>query len=143
MMRREEEDDPQVRVLHELSSMILHILNTPPLITLPFTALEIPSSSINPTSWRVSPVMFAALFLGISVALMLFGSIIFVIGLILLPWIIALSLIFYFAGIFSTLLGFGHAFLCWAVSPRDVPGNSSFLNSYLYSQNTRNISLFS
>ncbi|XP_021713708.1 uncharacterized protein LOC110681869 isoform X1 [Chenopodium quinoa] len=122
-MSRNEEDDPQIRVLYDLCSMIFHILRYPTPITLPF-----PSSSLsirrNTTPYyptQISPESFACLFLGISLTLMILGSVAFLIGFILMPWIIGLVLVFYFAGFLSNLSDFGRSFLCWALSPQHVP----------------------
>ncbi|KAH0878628.1 hypothetical protein HID58_066022 [Brassica napus] len=49
------------------------------------------------------PSGFASLLLGISVALMLCGSLTFFIGFLLLPWVLALIIVFYVAGIVSAI----------------------------------------
>ncbi|XP_010680009.2 uncharacterized protein LOC104895249 [Beta vulgaris subsp. vulgaris] len=125
------ENDPQIRVLYDLFSMIIHILRWPTPVTHRFPARfspEIPSSSSsirrNTTPYyttQMSPASFACLFLGISLTLMVFGSVAFLIGFILMPWIIGLVLIFYFAGFLSSLSDFGQSFLTWALFPQDVP----------------------
>lgn len=131
-MSRNEEEDPQIRVLYDLCSMIFHVLRCPPPVTPPFPATLSPanpsssSSSIrrDTTAYylaQISPASFACLFLGISVSLMILGSVTFLIGFILMPWIIGLVLIFYFAGFLSNLSDFGRSFLCWALPPQDVP----------------------
>ncbi|KAJ9540339.1 hypothetical protein OSB04_026845 [Centaurea solstitialis] len=106
-------DDDQTRVLYQLCSMIINILALPPLpIPFPTTAFirtTLPSSSSSSTSAspqpssQLSATAFAALFIGISFVLMLFGSAIFVIGCMLMPCVIALVMLFYFAGIVSNL----------------------------------------
>ncbi|XP_021727920.1 uncharacterized protein LOC110695039 [Chenopodium quinoa] len=125
------EEDPQIRVLYDLCSMIFHILRYPTPITLPFPATLSPENSLSSSSIRrnttpyyptqISPASFACLFLGISLTLMILGSVAFLIGFILMPWIIGLVLVFYFAGFLSNLSDFGRSFLCWALSPQHVP----------------------
>lgn len=44
-------------------------------------------------------------------ALMLCGSVTFVIGFILMPWVLGLVMIFYFFGLVSNLSGLGNAIL--------------------------------
>ncbi|KAI3793861.1 hypothetical protein L1987_36484 [Smallanthus sonchifolius] len=91
-------------VLYQLFSMIVNILGSPPLpIPFPFpTAATLASSSSAPSP-QVSPIGFAGLFIGISFAMMLFGTAIFVIGFMLMPLIIALVMLFYLARIVSNL----------------------------------------
>ncbi|KAK2992904.1 hypothetical protein RJ640_028146 [Escallonia rubra] len=127
------EQDEQSRVFYDLCTMIIHILGSPPL-PIPFPSLVGPSLSASPSSSpsnrtsQISPTAFASLFLGISLALMLFGSVIFVVGFILMPWVIALVLLFYFAGLVSTLSALGRAIVSSAASlPKDV--QFSFPNS--------------
>ncbi|KNA11231.1 hypothetical protein SOVF_137090 [Spinacia oleracea] len=123
------DEDPQTRVLHDLCSMIFNILRCPPTITLPSPATFSPenasSSSIRRNTAQyypeqISPTAFACLFLGISLILMILGSVAFLIGFILMPWIIGLVLVFYFAGILSNLSYFGRSCLSWAFFPQDV-----------------------
>ncbi|CAI9272839.1 unnamed protein product [Lactuca saligna] len=107
------DQDDRTRVLYQLCSMIINILGSPPLpIPFPFptsfvgaTVASSSSSSSAPSPQRphVSPTGFAALFISISFALMLFGSAIFVIGVMLMPLVIALVMLFYLAGIVSNL----------------------------------------
>jgi hypothetical protein len=51
----------------------------------------------------MSPAAAASMLLGASVALMLCGSVTFAIGLLLMPWVAGLALLFGFAGAVSTL----------------------------------------
>lgn len=113
------EQDQQTRVLYDLCSMIIHILRTPPL-PVSFPSLLGPSllssppdsSSSAPPPLEISPAAFGSLFIGISIALMLFGSVTFIIGLILMPLVITLVLLFYIVGIISNLSEFGRTILC-------------------------------
>ncbi|KAK6135097.1 hypothetical protein DH2020_031160 [Rehmannia glutinosa] len=107
------EQDQQIRVLYELCSMTIHILRSPPLpISFPSLSLlsSPPSSSSSPPP-QISPAAFGSLFIGISVALMLFGSVTFVIGFILMPVVITLLMLFYIAAVVSSLSEFGRAIL--------------------------------
>ncbi|KAL0377279.1 UNVERIFIED_CONTAM: hypothetical protein Sradi_3033400 [Sesamum radiatum] len=106
------EQDRHTRVLYELCSMIIHILRSPPLpICFPsLSLLSSPPSSSSSLPPQISPAAFGSLFIGISIALMLFGSVTFVIGLILMPLVITLVLLFYFVGIVSNLSEIGSTF---------------------------------
>ncbi|GMH15043.1 hypothetical protein Nepgr_016884 [Nepenthes gracilis] len=125
-MRTEQEDeDEQFKVLYELCSMIIHVVRCPPPLTFPSPALYSPEGSSSSSkhltaSAQISPPAFASLFLGISLALMLFGSLTFVIGIILMPWVIGFVLLFYFAGIVSNLFEFAGSLLGLASSWKDM-----------------------
>ncbi|KAK6928542.1 hypothetical protein RJ641_007133 [Dillenia turbinata] len=119
--QQEEEHDDQSSVLYQLCSMIYHILESPP-PSIPVLCSSSSSSSstsatprrlnVTTASQQISPTAFAYLFLGISLALMLFGSVTFVIGFILMPCIVGMILVFYAAGIVSNLSELGHAIFC-------------------------------
>jgi hypothetical protein len=114
------DQDPQSSVFYELCSMIFQILRTPPL-SLPFPTL----TNVGPSSYKtISPAAFGSLFIGISVALMLFGSLTFFIGFILMPLVIGLVLLFYFAGFVSSLSELGRSILCPVDSQKNGPGKS-------------------
>ncbi|KAK6912959.1 hypothetical protein RJ641_022560 [Dillenia turbinata] len=128
--QEEEQDDPS-RVLYQLCSMIYHILKSPPLSN-PILSNSPSSSSstsaiprslnVTTASQQISPTAFASLFLGISLALMLFGSVTFVIGIILMPWVVGLVLVFFVAGIVSNLSELGRAIFCSpSSSSNDMP----------------------
>ncbi|GFP81569.1 hypothetical protein PHJA_000300200 [Phtheirospermum japonicum] len=72
--------------------MTIHILRSPPLpVSFPnlfVLSLSPPSSSSPPR--QISPAAFGSLFIGISIALMLFGSATFIIRFILMPLVITL-----------------------------------------------------
>lgn len=130
-MRRQDHNhnhnQQQSRVLYELSSLILNILRHPPSPAIQFSD-HLPSSSEAPVRIRspapaqITPAGFASLMLGISLALMLCGSVTFFIGFMLLPWVVGLVMVFYFVGLISGLSVLGRAFLCYATSPRkDIP----------------------
>ncbi|KAK2359976.1 hypothetical protein P8452_64089 [Trifolium repens] len=111
MIHQEEEDQP-TKALYELCSMIIYTLKFPPY---PYSSTSTASSSSSSskrqpwwmttlqTSSQDSPAAFASLFLGICLAFMLFGSVTFLIGLLLLPWITLLVLVFYVAAFVSNL----------------------------------------
>lgn len=54
-------------------------------------------------SVSMSPAAAASMLLGASVALMLCGSVTFALGLLLMPWVAGLALLFGFAGAVNTL----------------------------------------
>ncbi|KAL4577101.1 hypothetical protein LXL04_013204 [Taraxacum kok-saghyz] len=105
---RDQVQDDRTRVLYQLCSMIINILSSPPL-PIPFPSTFVgatvasSSSAPSPPRSRVSPPGFAAVFIVISIALMMFGSAIFVIGFMLMPLVIGLVMLFFLAGIVSNL----------------------------------------
>lgn len=109
----------QTRVLYELCSMTTHLLRSPPFsITFPGGVRSLitssqASSSSSPPPPQISPAALGSLFVGASIALMLFGSVVFVIGLVMMPLVITLVLLFYVAEIVSGLSEIGRAVL-WA-----------------------------
>lgn len=142
MMRRQQQDQ-QSRVFYELSALVLNILRSPP-SPIPFpdhsTAEAVSTTSSSSSTSRrsspaaqISPAGFASLLLGISLALMLCGSVTFFIGFILMPWVLGLVMVFYVAGIVSALSMLGRSLLCYATAPptprKDIPGErySQFL----------------
>ncbi|KAB1201263.1 hypothetical protein CJ030_MR0G004519 [Morella rubra] len=143
MMRRQDQNE-QSRVFYELSALVLNILRCPP-SPVPFSDQSPPaavtssssSSSISRRSspaTQISPAGFASLLLGISLALMLCGSVTFFIGFLLMPWVLGLVMVFYVAGIVSALSMLGRSLICYAMAPpmpvKDIPGEncSKFLD---------------
>jgi hypothetical protein len=143
MMRRQQQDQ-QSRVFYELSALVLNILRSPP-SPIPFSdhspAADVTTTSSSSSSSsrrstpmpQISPAGFASLLLGISLALMLCGSVTFFIGFILMPWVLGLVMVFYVAGIVSALSMLGRSLICYATAPptprKDIPGErySQFL----------------
>ncbi|KAK4721528.1 hypothetical protein R3W88_011761 [Solanum pinnatisectum] len=66
---------------------------------------------------QITPAEFASLLLGISFALMLCGSITFFIGFLMMPWVLALVMLFYVAGIVYSLTMIGRAIFSHISSP--------------------------
>ncbi|KAE9454772.1 hypothetical protein C3L33_13342, partial [Rhododendron williamsianum] len=136
-MRRQQ--DEQSRVFCELSALILNILRSPPAPIhfadhspappAPVRFSDHPPAPVNrrrPSTPPISPAGFASLLLGISLALMLCGSVTFFIGFMLMPWVLGLVMFFYVVGIVSSLSMIGRAILCHtAASPpsprKEVP----------------------
>ncbi|KAK3166358.1 hypothetical protein QOZ80_1AG0044780 [Eleusine coracana subsp. coracana] len=86
--------DHHSRLIRELCALIVTIVS-------PATAAPVrPRSSPAPVT---SPAAVASMLLGASMALMLCGSVTFAIGLLLMPWVFGLALLFGFAGAVSTL----------------------------------------
>ncbi|CAN6550976.1 unnamed protein product [Malus baccata var. baccata] len=137
MMRRQQEQDQQSRVFYELSALVLNLLRSPP-TPIQFSdnsTVMPPSSSSSSSSLRrppaastaqISPAGFASLMLGISMALMLCGSVTFFIGFLLMPWVLGLVMVLYVAGILWSLSVLGKSILCYASAPstprKDIPG---------------------
>lgn len=114
-MRAEEEHDDSW-VLYELCSMIVCVLKFQLPTTLPFryppaASTSRQSSPLLLSPAHFSPAAFGFLFLVISFALMLFGSVTFAIGLILAPWVVLFVLFFYVARIVSNLSELARAIL--------------------------------
>lgn len=129
------QEDPQSRVLHEISSLLLKILRSPP-PPVPFSdhvlelssAISSSSSRILPSS-QITPAGVASLLLGISLALMLCGSVTFFLGFMLMPWIFVLVMIFYLVGLVSSLSMLGRSILCCFTAPTPRKDfNGEFLN---------------
>lgn len=113
-MRRQQ--DQQSRVFYELSALVLNLLRSPP-SPAPFSEHSPEVYTRRPTTTQISPAGFASLLLGISLALMLCGSVTFFIGFILMPWVLGLVMVFYFVGIVSNLSVLGRAIICQATAP--------------------------
>ncbi|KAL8478805.1 hypothetical protein ACS0TY_030617 [Phlomoides rotata] len=99
------EHDP----LYEMRSMIGHILRSP---------APLPPVSFDSTP----PAAFGLLFIGISMALMLFGILTFFIGFVLMPLVFVLLLLFYFVRIVSKLWEIVRTILC--------PSSTACCNKY-------------
>lgn len=119
--------DEQSRVLYELSRLILSILRSPPSSpAIQFAADDIvPAAPIQGPRRRnergnvaaqITPAGFASFMLGISLALMLGGWVTFLIGFMLMPWVIGLVMVLYVVGFVSGLSVLGRSILCAAVS---------------------------
>ncbi|GLT38866.1 hypothetical protein SLA2020_130840 [Shorea laevis] len=125
MMRRQQQQqnrqqDQQSKVLYELSALVLSLLRSPP-ASIPFTDQSPVQSRRPPSSTSttnpITPAGFAFLMLGISVALMLCGSVTFFIGFMLMPWVIGLVMVFYVVGIVSTVSMLGRSILYSVKAP--------------------------
>ncbi|KAK7379588.1 hypothetical protein VNO80_05052 [Phaseolus coccineus] len=123
--RRGGYQDQQYRALYDLSALVLNLIRSPP-TPLPFSDNVPPPASPPSAPPQITPAGFASLLLGISLALMLCGSVTFFIGFVLMPWVLGLVMLFYVAGILSSLSVFGRSILCYATAPpsprKDIPG---------------------
>ncbi|KAF1876165.1 hypothetical protein Lal_00006796 [Lupinus albus] len=114
-MLRMGQEDEQSRILCELSALVYNMLRTP-----------MDGGLSNRSLPEITPAGFASLLLGMSLALMVCGSVTFVIGFMLMPWVIGLVMVLYVAGILSSL----SSFLSWVAGPRKdvpLPGYGSFI----------------
>ncbi|KAL8038837.1 hypothetical protein ABFX02_11G133900 [Erythranthe guttata] len=110
------------RELEEIWTMMIHMFRSPPIHHLiSFPTLTLSSQPSNNNYWQISP-----LFIGISVALMLFGVLTFFIGFLLLPLVIILCSIFCFARLVSKLFEFGRSLLCPASSSTYSSSSSNY-----------------
>jgi hypothetical protein len=125
MMRRQNQDQ-QSRVLDELSALVFNLLRSPSTPISFSDQFPVPSTSVRRRLPGITPGGFASLLLGISLALMLCGSVTFFIGFLLMPWVLGLVMVFYVAGIVSTVSMLGRSILCHATTPsprKEIPGN--------------------
>ncbi|XP_031272791.1 uncharacterized protein LOC116131271 [Pistacia vera] len=129
MMRRQQQQqqqDQQSRIFYELSALVLNILRSPP-SPMPYSdqsseaVVSSTRRSSSSSSMQISPAGFASLMLGISLALMLCGSVTFFIGFMLMPWVLGLVMVFYVAGIVSTISVLGKSIFCYAMAPPSSP----------------------
>ncbi|CAI8618526.1 unnamed protein product [Vicia faba] len=116
--------DQQSKIIYELSSLVFNLLQFPPTPVsfsdrAPIMPVPPSVSSLRRSmaASQITPAGFVSLLLGISMSLMLCGSVTFVIGFMLLPWILGLVLVFYVVGVVSAISVFGRSILCFA-SPR-------------------------
>ncbi|XP_073306733.1 uncharacterized protein [Primulina huaijiensis] len=119
--------DHNSKILYELSSLVMNIMRSPPSpVGFSDQTPAIHHRRRAATSLeQITPAGFASLLLGISLALMLCGSVTFFIGFMLMPWIIGLVMFLYFVGIVSSISMIGRAILCNNSGPsspsKDVP----------------------
>ncbi|KAL2343475.1 hypothetical protein Fmac_004760 [Flemingia macrophylla] len=108
------QQDHQSRLFCELSALLFNLLRSP---------LLPPDSPPrrSPPPPQITPAGFASLLLGISVALMLCGSVTFFIGFVLMPWVLGLVTLLYVAGVVSSLSVLGRSILCYAAPRKDLP----------------------
>jgi len=74
---------------------------------------------------QVTPAGVASMLLGASMALMLCGSVTFMLGFFLMPWVVGLGCLFLFVGFVTNLSGIWRAILLWpaaacSASPKEA-----------------------
>jgi len=119
------QQDQQSRVFCELSALVFNLLRSPPL-------MPDSSSRRSPALAQITPAGFASLLLGISVALMLCGSVTFFIGFMLMPWVLGLVMVFYVAAVVSALSVLGRSIFCFASPRKDLPGKKHYFLFLIY-----------
>ncbi|CAK7336144.1 unnamed protein product [Dovyalis caffra] len=120
MMRRQNQDQ-QSSVFDELSALVFNLLRSPPTPISFSDQFPIASTSVRRRLPEITPAGFASLLLGISLTLMLCGSVTFFIGFLLMPWVLGLVMVFYVAGIVSTISMLGRYLLCYVTAPPSSP----------------------
>ncbi|WVZ67617.1 hypothetical protein U9M48_016669 [Paspalum notatum var. saurae] len=90
------------RLIRELCALLFTIVVSPSSPS-PSPSYSAPGQRQRGRPAGMSPAAAASMLLGASVALMLCGSLTFAIGLLLMPWVAGLALLFGFAGAVSTL----------------------------------------
>ncbi|KAG6791341.1 hypothetical protein POTOM_000458 [Populus tomentosa] len=128
MMRRQNQDQ-QSRVFEELSALVLNLLRSPTPVSFS-DQIPMPTTPVRRRLPEITPAGFASLLLGMSLTLMLCGSVTFFIGFLLMPWVLGLVMVFYVAGIVTTISMLGRSLLCYATAPpssprKEIPGNYS------------------
>ncbi|XP_031387271.1 uncharacterized protein LOC116200577 [Punica granatum] len=122
----------QSKALYELSTVVLNLIRSAPtpvsfsgeesLIAPPASEAAPSSSRRRPPAPQITPAGFASLLLGVSMSLMLCGSVTFFIGFILMPWVFGLVMMLYLAGTVSALSVLGRSiFGSAAAAPPDPP----------------------
>ncbi|KAM7269223.1 hypothetical protein ACFE04_024720 [Oxalis oulophora] len=110
MMRRQENqqqqhEDQTSRILYEVSALVLSLLRSGP----------DESSSVIRRYPSITPAGLASLLLGVSLALMLCGSVTFFIGFLLMPWVLGLVMLFYVVAVFSLISMLGRSVFSYAL----------------------------
>ncbi|NP_001143683.2 uncharacterized protein LOC100276408 [Zea mays] len=107
-------DAHQSRLLYELCALLLTVLGASP----------DDGAGARPLLPRqVTPAGVASMLLGASMALMLCGSVTFMLGFFLMPWVVGLGFLFLFVGFVTNLSGIWRAILLWpsaACSPKEA-----------------------
>ncbi|PIN07515.1 hypothetical protein CDL12_19916 [Handroanthus impetiginosus] len=130
MMRTQPQNqqDYYSKIFYELSALVLNIMRSPP----PSIDFSDQAPSIHhrrrregPSFQQITPAGFASLLLGVSLALMLCGSVTFFLGFILMPWVLGLVIFLYFVGVVSSISMIGRSILCHNSAPpsprKDIP----------------------
>ncbi|CAA0831592.1 Unknown protein [Striga hermonthica] len=122
-MRRQqpqnEHQDYGSKMLHDLSSLVLNIMRSPP-PPIDFSddsSLSHRRGRPGPSFQQITPAGFASLLLGMSLTLMLCGSLTFFIGFVMMPWVLGLVMVLYFVGVVSSITVIGKAILCCNSAP--------------------------
>ncbi|XP_051116041.1 uncharacterized protein LOC127241166 [Andrographis paniculata] len=130
MMRRQLNNQPDYysKIFYDVSALVLKVMRSPPP---PFDFADPAAVAVHrrgregPPFHQITPAGFASLLLGISLALMLCGSVTFFLGFLLMPWVLVLVVILYVVGIVSSISMIGRAIWCHnsaPISPRkDIP----------------------
>ncbi|GFQ04638.1 hypothetical protein PHJA_002607800 [Phtheirospermum japonicum] len=123
--QQQNQQDYQSKILYELSSLVLNILRSPVDFSDQAPSVVQRRRREGPSFQQITPAGFASLLLGISLSLMLCGSVTFFLGFILMPWVLGLVIFFYFVGIISSISMIGRAILCHNSAPssstKDIP----------------------
>jgi hypothetical protein len=101
-----EADAHQSRLLYELCALLLTVLRASP-----EGGGVAAARPLLPR--QVTPAGVASMLLGASMALMLCGSVTFMLGFFLMPWVVGLGCVFLFVGFVTNLSGIWRAILLW------------------------------
>ncbi|XP_039065405.1 uncharacterized protein LOC120210810 isoform X1 [Hibiscus syriacus] len=125
MTIQQQNQGQQSRVFQDLSALVLNLLRVPTTAAEMFFSEQSPASEMRRYPRTITPAGVGWLMLGISVSMMFCGSIAFLIGLMLMPWVVGLAIVLYLAGLVSTVSTLGRSILCYAIAPllppKDIP----------------------
>ncbi|PWA43202.1 hypothetical protein CTI12_AA535600 [Artemisia annua] len=96
----------QTRVIQDLSSLLLTILRHPD------------DNMTSSSSQKISNSGLVWLMMGVSLALMVCGSLSFCIGFLLMPWVFFLVVLFYIVGVVSSFVVVFRAVFCHAFASK-------------------------
>uniref|UniRef100_A0A0D9XFG0 Uncharacterized protein n=1 Tax=Leersia perrieri TaxID=77586 RepID=A0A0D9XFG0_9ORYZ len=99
----------QSRAMYELCALLLTVLRSSPEL-----------GGGRPWPRQVTAAGVASMLLGASVALMLCGSVTFMLGFFLMPWVIGLACVFLFVGFVTNLSGIWRAIILWLAAGADA-----------------------
>ncbi|KAL9275206.1 hypothetical protein AKJ16_DCAP20392 [Drosera capensis] len=101
----------QFRVFHDLSRTLITILRSPSSSSSP----SLPYDDVADSVPSMKPAGLASLMLGISMGMMVCGSVTFVIGFMLMPWVLGLMMLVVLVGVVSGVSVVGRWVVesCW------------------------------
>ncbi|EPS65038.1 hypothetical protein M569_09741, partial [Genlisea aurea] len=111
--QQQQQQDDYAEVLREISALVFNsLMRSRPPPAPPSIGFDGRRTASGPSSFEnMTPAGFASLLLGVSLSLMLCGSVIFFLGFVLMPWVVGLVVFMYFVGLISSISMIGKALL--------------------------------